>query len=125
MIRIVLDTNVFISALLKADSDPALILALIFEGHIQLCLSKEILGEYEGVLSRAKFAKLDKASVKKALSIFRSGSLWVVPSTQVDVLKIDPDDNKFLDCVLESQADYLITGNKKHFPMTHYGMTKF
>lgn len=124
MIKVVLDTNIVISALIKADSDPALILALIFEGQIRLCLTEDIFIEYEGVLSREKFQRLDQDSVKKALSGLKKMSRWAVPSTPVDVLKIDPDDNKFLQCASEAKADYLITGNKKHFPMAHYGVTK-
>ena len=69
MIRIVLDTNVIISALLKEDSAPALILSLVLDGHVQLCMTEEIFAEYTGVLLREKFKSLDQASVKKALAI--------------------------------------------------------
>ena len=124
MIRVVLDTNVIISALLKEGSAPALILSLALEGHIQLCVTEEIFAEYTGVLSREKFQSLDQASVRKALQSIKRKSFWVSPSTRINIIKIDPEDNKFLECALEAKAHYLITGNRKHFPMAHYDQTR-
>lgn len=124
MIRVVLDTNVVISALVKEDGAPALILSLVMNGRIQLCMTEEIFNEYSGVLSRKKFRSLDQASVKKALLYIKQKSLWVVPSTRINIIKIDPEDNKFLECASEAKADYLITGNKKHFIMNHYEKTR-
>ena len=124
MIRVVLDTNVVISALLKEGSAPALILSLVLGGQIQLCVTEEIFAEYTGVLSREKFQDLDQASVKKVLLSIKRKSIWVSPSTKIDVIKIDPEDNKFLECALEAKAQCLITGNRKHFPMAHYDKTR-
>ncbi len=124
MIRVVLDTNVAISGLLKEDSAPALILSLVLGGHIKLCMTEEIFAEYTGVLSREKFKDLDHASVKKILLSMRRKSLLVSPSTKINVIKIDPEDNKFLECALETHADYLVTGNRRHFTMAHYGKTR-
>lgn len=124
MIRVVLDTNVLISALLKADSAPALVLSLILGGHIKLCLTADIYDEYRGVLAREKFQRLDQAIVKKVLLALKRKSHWVSPSTRLNVIKIDPEDNKFLECALTAKAEFLITGNKKHFPMAHYDKTK-
>ena len=60
MLRVVIDTNVLVSALLKPDSVPELILSFILEGEIVLCLSEPIATEYEEVLKREKFKKLDQ-----------------------------------------------------------------
>ncbi|MGO8714986.1 MAG: putative toxin-antitoxin system toxin component, PIN family [Smithella sp.] len=54
------------------------------------------------------------------LSIKRK-SFWVSPSTRI---KIDPEDNKFLECALEAKTRYLITGDRKHFVMAHYDKTQ-
>jgi uncharacterized protein len=124
VIRIVLDTNVVIFALLKEGSVPALILSLALSGHIQLCLIEEIFTEYMGVLSREKFQDLDRASVKKVLLSIRRKSLLVSPSKRINVIKIDPEDSIFLESALEAQAHYLITGNARHFAMTHYDKTR-
>jgi uncharacterized protein len=124
VIRVVLDTNVVISALLKEESAPALILSLVLDGHIKLCMTQEIFAEYAGVLSREKFKGLDHASVKKILLSISRKSLLVSPSTKISVIKMDPEDNKFLECALEARADYLVTGNRRHFTMTHYDKTR-
>lgn len=124
MIRVVLDTNVIISALLKGGGAPALILSLVLDDYIQLCMTQEIFTEYTGVLSRNKFQNLDQASVRKALLYIKRKAFWVSPSTRISIIKIDPEDNKFLECTLEAKAHYLITGNRKHFPMAHYDKTR-
>jgi len=55
MIKVVIDTNVLISALLKEGSPPALIVSLMRKKQFTLCLSQEILDEYKEVLTRKRF----------------------------------------------------------------------
>ena len=116
MLKLVIDTNVVISALLKPESSPALIMSLVLRGNCTLCLTEKIFAEYEEVSGRGKFKKLDHGSVREFLSTLRRRALWVVPKVQVDGITKDPDDNVFLECALESRADFLITGNIHHFP---------
>ena len=115
MIRVVVDTNVIVSALLKAGSDPALIVSLILGEEITLCLSEEIWKEYGGVLARNKFARLDRASVAEFLDRLKASALWVEPRIKVNRIKEDPADNAFLECALAAEAHFFITGNRKHF----------
>ena len=77
MLKVVIDTNVLVSALLKPDSVPELILSLILEGEMVLCLSEPIATEYEEVLKREKFKKLDPKKVKALLSRLQSQARWV------------------------------------------------
>jgi len=114
MLKVVIDTNVLVSALLKPDSVPELILSLILEGEMVLCLSEPIATEYEEVLAREKFKKLDRQKVKALLSRFKSQAQMVTPKIHLQVALADPEDNKFLECAEE--ADFFITGNIKHFP---------
>jgi putative PIN family toxin of toxin-antitoxin system len=122
MLKLVVDTNVVISALLKSESNPALIMSLTLRGDCRLCVTEKIFSEYEEVLGRGKFKKLDQASVREFLSTLRSRALWVVPKVTIDVAK-NPDDNAFLECALESKADFLITGNVHHFPEEKFHRT--
>ena len=115
MPRVILDTNVIVSAFLKPESNPALILSLFLEGYLTVCLCEEIWTEYREVLKRRKFQKLDHESIDKFFSIIKEKALWAVPRASVEILKSDPADNKFLACALEAKADYLITGNTRHF----------
>ncbi len=124
MIKVVVDTNVVISALLKANSIPALIVSLILQKQLRLCLSDDIFTEYRDVLDRYKFKDLDQSSVMELLNQLKKQALWVMPQVPVDVIKRDPSDNKFLECALESKADYLVTGNTEHFPFEKFHKTR-
>ena len=119
MHKLVLDTNIIISALHKAESDPDIILSLVLDKEAEialLCLSKEIYEEYKEVLARDKFSYFNQSRVNDVLRKIKKAALWVDPKIQVNMIKLDPADNKFLECALSCQADFLITGNTKHFP---------
>jgi len=123
MLKLVIDTNVVISSLLKPESNPALIMSLILRGDCTLCVTEKIFVEYEEVSGRGKFKKLDQAGVGEFLSTLRKRALWVVPKVTIDDVTKDPDDNAFLECALESKADFLITGNIHHFPEKKFHRT--
>ena len=123
MLKVVLDTNVLVSALLKPDSMPELILSLILSGEILLCLSEPISAEYEEVIKRDKFKKLDQRKVKELLSRLKSQAQWVEPKVHLQVTLADPGDNKFLECADKAGADFLITGNLRHFPAGKFKKT--
>lgn len=123
IIKVVLDTNVLVSALLKNKSLPAFILAIIRQKRINLCLTKEIFAEYKAVLERQKFHGIRK-EVMPLLASLKKEALWVSPKERVKEIVADPEDNKFLEAAQEAQADYLITGNIKHFPLKNFHKTK-
>jgi putative PIN family toxin of toxin-antitoxin system len=114
MIRVVLDTNVVVSALLRSGGLPEAVLNLAIGGEIEPCVSEPILAEYEDVLRRARLAiHPDKVAV--ALARIRAVASLVQPVTRVTAA-LDPDDNVFLECAEVAHADYLVTGNRRHFP---------
>jgi uncharacterized protein len=119
MIKVIIDTNVLISALIKPKSNPtnpALVLNLILDGKFKLCLSEAIFQEYEEVLARPKFSRLDQKAVKKLLQLIKKESCWVIPTKKVNLIKEDPQDNIFLECAQEAKVNFIITGNSRHFP---------
>lgn len=124
MLKIVVDTNVVVSAFLKPYSNPALILALIAQQEVNLCLSKNILTEYQGVFAYRKFKHLNQDKVKIFLTQIEQDAVWIEPQLTVNILKDDPEDNKFLECALAAKADFLITGNTKHFPLHSFYHTR-
>ncbi|OPX19070.1 MAG: putative toxin-antitoxin system toxin component, PIN family [Desulfobacca sp. 4484_104] len=127
MLKLALDTNIIISALHKADSDPDLILSLVLDRDSKLAtlyLSKDIYQEYEEVLFRNKFSYFSRAKVRNILEKIQETAVWVEPAVPVKVVKVDPADNKFLECALACEADFLITGNIKHFPLRKFRQTK-
>ena len=119
MFRVVLDTNIVVSALLQPLGPPAQVFVLAIGGAIQLCISGEIYAEYEEVLSRPRFQRPEEV-VAGTLQAIRDKSLWVRPTEAIRVCS-DPDDDIFLECAQAARADYLVTGNLKHFPASWEG----
>jgi predicted nucleic acid-binding protein len=84
-------------------------------------ISPAVLAEYEDVLHRP-YLKLSPARVKAALALIRRTSKLVIPSLTITWSK-DVSDNRLLECAETAAADYLVTGNLKHFP-TKWKTTK-
>lgn len=117
MIRVVLDTNIVVSATLRAQGLPEAVFNLAIDGVIQLCISEPILAEYEEVLGRARLA-IPPGKVANALARIREKGALMTDTVRVDPAACpdDPDDIIFLECAETAAADYLVTGNRKHYP---------
>ena len=103
------------SALIKPQSLEDQVLRLALSGYVLLMLSPPILAEYASVLPRPKL-KLKAAEVKRALREISKIGMLIDPSQIVNAASDDPD-NRFLECAEAAGADYLITGNARHFPV--------
>jgi putative PIN family toxin of toxin-antitoxin system len=114
MIRVVLDTNVVVSAFLTEGGLEAKVLRLVLTGRLALYVSEPMLAEYEGVLRREKF-RADPDRKEYFLSQLRETCIQVQPRQMLTVSS-DPADNQFLECAEAGKADFLVTGNKRHFP---------
>jgi uncharacterized protein len=114
VIRAVIDTNVLVSGLLSPAGNEALIVLAIHQGLIRPCFSEEMMQEYAEVLARPKFS-FERDEIAAALAMFRDNGELVVPRAVARDLP-DPDDAKFLHRAETAQAEYLVTGNKRHFP---------
>lgn len=114
MIRIVLDTNVVVSAMLNSSGTAPDVLRLALHQHVQLCVSEAILEEYEGVLRRPKFRRPPRV-VSALMKAIRATADKIEP-TETLVVSTDEADNRFLECAKASDADYIVTGNQQHFP---------
>jgi putative PIN family toxin of toxin-antitoxin system len=97
MIRVVIDTNVVVSAALNDDSLPAAVLSLAIHKNILMFFSPPILAEYEKVLSRPRF-KLPPERVKNLLAEIRASAKVVQPTRIISRIKKDEPDNRFLEC---------------------------
>ncbi len=78
--------------------------------------------EYAEVLARPKFA-FSAEDIAAVLTMFRSGGEMFTPENLPAVLP-DPDDIKFIACAEAALAEYIVTGNKKHFPEASYGAAR-
>jgi putative PIN family toxin of toxin-antitoxin system len=112
--KIVLDTNVLVSALWNAEGAPAKVVRLLGDGQLQLVTSPAILAEYREVLTRKRFG-FDPMRVAQILEFFGLVGMNV-PGTASQRKLPDTKDHAFLDAALEAKAEYLVTGNLKDFP---------
>jgi putative PIN family toxin of toxin-antitoxin system len=114
MIRVVLDTNILISAVLSPQGPPAQVfLMTILDPETRLCVSGDIYAEYEEVLRRPRLNRND-GEIQATLRTVREKGYWVKPTEKVRACS-DPDDDIFLECALTAVAHYLVTGNTKDF----------
>jgi putative PIN family toxin of toxin-antitoxin system len=113
-IRVVLDTNVVVSAHLNSDGYERHVLDLALAGKLQLAVSEIILAEYDGVLRRAKFG-LTVGQVGRSMRLLRAAARIVTPRRELNITR-DAADNRFLECAEAGKVLYLVTGNKRHFP---------
>ena len=113
-LRLVLDTNVVVSAALKPKGLERAVFTIAITRPARLYLTQPILAEYAEVLSRRELG-IRKGLRLQLLQLIRNRGRIVAPSHRLHVTR-DPDDNIFIECADASRADYLITGNLRHFP---------
>ena len=112
--NIVLDTNVLVSALLNPDGPPAAILNLIVTGRIGLAYDNRMLHEYLEVLHRERFG-FHVESVDAIVAFFTAEGEFVT-AEPARVQFDDDGDGKSYEVMVSGEADFLVTGNRKHFP---------
>jgi putative PIN family toxin of toxin-antitoxin system len=113
-LRLVIDTNIVVSAVLKPDGLQRTVFLLAITKPATLYVSPAIFAEYREVLSRPNL-KIRKGARQQFLQLIKNRSRSIPPARPLHVTK-DPDDNIFLECADAARADYLVTGNSRHFP---------
>jgi len=113
-VRVVLDTNVLVSALMTPGGVCSRILRLVYDEALQVCIDERIIEEYESVLSRPRF-RLDSEDINETIEMIRAYAETVTPMP-LPVELPDPADLSFLEVAAEADA-VLVTGNKRHFPV--------
>ena len=114
MIRIVLDTNQFVRALLKPDSKPDRIVQLVREEKVLLLMSDSICDEISRVLAYPKIRKRLTASdeeLSKFLQLLGTAAIITPGTLNLPPLDADPDDTKYLICAVEGHADFIVSGD--------------
>ena len=115
MIKIVVDANLFASALIKPDSNPGEILELIRQNQVELVISPAIIKEIKRILLYPKIQKYHQKTAHELDRYFDDLLIfaWTVEgNSKIDLIKDDPTDNKYLACALEGQADYIVSGDR-------------
>jgi putative PIN family toxin of toxin-antitoxin system len=111
MIRVVADTNVYVSAIVFGGTCEA-ILALARAGVVDLYLSPAIQRELRAVLTHT--FGWTQSQVREALAEIRALASLVRPSVRLSGVLPHDQDHRILECALTAQADFLVTGDKKH-----------
>jgi len=113
-LKVVIDTNIIVSALLSPRGLSAKLLNLVLEKKIIIVYDNNILLEYLDVLNRDKF-KLDKELVNIIINFITKEGEYKTAEFQ-KIKFNDEDDKAFYELYKNEDVDFLITGNKKHFP---------
>lgn len=112
--KAVVDTNVIVSAMLNANGTPAKVLSLILNGKVKILYDNRIIFEYIEVLSRSEFG-FNIEVINTMMDFFRHEGEFIT-AEYIKAKFNDETDKKFYEVHKSGRADYLITGNIKHFP---------
>ena len=115
--RVVFDTNIFISALIFPESSADKALRKGIQGEDQLVISKAILDELLGVLAK-KFSR-DREALARVAVLLADIGLLVRPVHKINVLS-DEADNRILECAVKGQADIIVTGDQVLLKLGNY-----
>lgn len=121
--RAVIDTNVLISGIISKKSYPAKIINYWILNKFDPVVSPEIVEEYAEVLTRDKFSDLGTVSMRldflnKLLSL--DWVLLVHPNQKLNIIKEDPKDNIFLECAVEGECKFIVSGDHHLLQLGEY-----
>ena len=112
--RVVFDANIYVSALLAQQGNPAQLFASWEQDKFELAISPPILEEIDRVIHypriRKKY-KLPEEGVLAFLQGISSAAFVVEPTTELSVIERDPSDNRILECALAGNANFIVTGD--------------
>jgi putative PIN family toxin of toxin-antitoxin system len=109
VLKVVLDTNVLVSAVVYGGN-PRKVLQAAISGAVDLSVSETIIKELQQVLQRPRFG-LSVQFIQNTIAELTSIAEWVVPTKHHQLVDEDPSDNFVLDCAVAAEADYLVTGD--------------
>ncbi len=118
MLRITVDTNTLISAVIAKCNEFELLKAAKL-GKIKIIVSHDILKEFLGVISRPKFG-LSKKQIENVFKQILSITEIIIPDTKVSIIKEDPSDNMILECAEAAEVDYIISGDSHLLRLKKY-----
>jgi putative PIN family toxin of toxin-antitoxin system len=118
VIKVVVDTNVFVSSFFGGN--PRKIVDLWKSAQLTLCLSKPIIDEYVEILQRIGLK--NKRELRELLSLFAHGfhSIFTAKTPALHLVEEDPDDDKFIECAVSLNADFIVSGDKALLAIQDY-----
>jgi len=113
--RVVADTNVLVSALMRIGTPPARLFDACLDGLFELVFTPDTLQELRLVLVRPHIAKVLRFSPRRVLAIIQQieqTAIVVTPAKKLNVIKKDPSDNRVIEAAVFGGAKYVISGDK-------------
>lgn len=116
--KVVIDTNVFVSSVFGGL--PRQVVELWFDGRLTLCLSEPIVTEYQRVLR--EIGAVSEAEERALIEAFASGEgvLYTADPPAIEGASPDPDDDKFLECAVELEAECIASGDSDLLKLETY-----
>ncbi|MBP3787415.1 MAG: putative toxin-antitoxin system toxin component, PIN family [Prevotella sp.] len=121
MKRVVLDTNCLIASLSRTSRSYSVWRGL-FEGKYVLCVSNEILSEYQEILEQKTTPEIAENVIQYLIN--SEYVVFVSPYYRFDLIKADRDDNKFVDCAIAANATYIVSDDKHYKPLKDISFPK-
>jgi len=121
--RVVLDANVFVSALISAKGAPARIIECWQAEKFELVVSTAIVQELDRVPHYPKLQQryhLPEELLQRFLRLLMRQAIEVVPPQQLIVIERDPTDNRYLECALQGDASVIVTGDRHLLDLGEY-----
>lgn len=122
-LRVVLDANVFVSALISPHGTTAQLLEVWEARRFAVLISADILDELDRVLHYSKLRDryhLSEGRIKRYLQLLRSQCVWVTPTISLAVVERDPDDDRYLECAVAGRATIIVSGDKHLLALATY-----
>ena len=125
MQKVIIDTNVLVSALIQRNYPNFIIYNYVLEDLVEVCISTELFDEYFEVLNRPKFTRFPDfiSKAEFILAQIETKASKYYPTQRLDIINDNPD-NRLLELAVASNADFIITGNTNDFTMSHFEGTK-
>jgi putative PIN family toxin of toxin-antitoxin system len=120
---VVLNTNVYISAVISNKGNPAIILRAWEKGEFEVALSNDLFNEIKTALNYPQIQHYyfsPEKEVRIFLSKLKKEAFFVKPRLKLDVVERDPDDNRVLECAEEANADFIVSGDKHLLELKQY-----
>jgi uncharacterized protein len=121
--KVVLDTNVLVQSAISPYGIASQILGLLRRGEFELVLSEEIVQEYSIVLNYPRIQTLTKkteAYIHNFIQDIHGFATLAYPKTIITLVEKDPSDDKFFECAVAGEVDYIVSSNKHLLDIGEY-----
>ena len=111
--RVVVDANVYISALISASGAPASVVNRWLEGYFDVLVSQPIVEEILRVTAYKRLQKYKRLRESRLefVTLLSEQAIWVEPKETVDVVSDDESDNRYIECAVSGNARYIVSGD--------------